>query len=274
MKLDLNNTVIESLNDEHGANIIKWWKKQGIETNLDGSTRQAYGLYNDEFYHYPSDFIRKGKVKVITLPNPLMNYCIKGSYDEVRPIYESIGVNFNMIDEEDKGSSFFFIEDNEINAYIAEKYVRKIVITPNQAKQMIEEFYAPEHKAEAEVKEDKPTYPYLAKVWDDDYDDANIAIVVGKIEVGKPKYPILVVIDEDANSFIDGKTYQTSRFKNAEPIDCDLESITNKLKEIDSTLVSNADTIKSLRITNNKLYDYKEEVNKIKELLELMNKAK
>ncbi|KAF5080397.1 hypothetical protein DSECCO2_120390 [anaerobic digester metagenome] len=145
MKLDLNNTVIKSLNNAHGANIIKWWKKQGADTGtLSGNLPLAYGLCDGEFANF-NDSIKENNLKVVTLPNPLMNYCIKGTHNEVIPIYESIGINFNRIDEEDEATdTFFFIEDNEINTYATEKHIDKIIITPKEAKQMIEEFYAPD----------------------------------------------------------------------------------------------------------------------------------
>lgn len=228
----LNNHVIISLNDAHGANIIKWWQKQGIDINgLCGYIRSAYGLHNNTFGSYHDGDIEKYNLKVITLPNPLMDYCIKGTYDEVALIYESIGIkpiNYGEVYE----IQYFIISGNEMNAYINEKVVHNTIITPDQAKQMIEEFYAPESESKNEVKEDKPTYPYLAKVWDNEDDDEVIGLVVSEIEIGNPIYKFSVVVENDMMNFIKNAPFSHNNYKNAEPINYDLDSINEQLNHI------------------------------------------
>jgi len=75
-KQSLNNTVIEVLTFEHGAKVIEWWKKQGINTyDYDGScckedadSCRYYGVINGSFGNYSLKAVKAHNAKIITLP--------------------------------------------------------------------------------------------------------------------------------------------------------------------------------------------------------------
>lgn len=68
-----NNHFIESLNNKHGEEVIKWWKSQGVETTLTGcntregnSTFRFYGLLNGMFDGYDKNQIEGNNVTIFT----------------------------------------------------------------------------------------------------------------------------------------------------------------------------------------------------------------
>lgn len=71
-----DNTVIEALTDEHGAQTIKFWKDQGIDTSeyvgnchkSNNDSSRYYGLINGEFFNYSLKYCIDNIIKIITLP--------------------------------------------------------------------------------------------------------------------------------------------------------------------------------------------------------------
>ena len=68
--MDLNNTVIKVLNEEHGTKIIEFYKKNGYNTGSYYGTNIGYhyGVYNNTFSWYSDTDIRRFPLKVIDLP--------------------------------------------------------------------------------------------------------------------------------------------------------------------------------------------------------------
>lgn len=77
MKYD--NTVIKVKTIKHGAEVIKWWKNQGVDTGIMEGTinEQAghsciyYGLIRGKFENYPYSMIEG--IDIIELPKELPN---------------------------------------------------------------------------------------------------------------------------------------------------------------------------------------------------------
>ena len=68
--MDLNNTVIKVLNEEHGTKIIEFYKKNGYYTGSYYGTNIGYhyGVYNNNFSRYTNSDIEIFNLKVIDLP--------------------------------------------------------------------------------------------------------------------------------------------------------------------------------------------------------------
>ena len=68
--MDLNNTVIKVLNEEHGTKIIEFYKKNGYNTGSYYGTNIGYhyGVYNNTFSWYSDTDMRRFPLKVIELP--------------------------------------------------------------------------------------------------------------------------------------------------------------------------------------------------------------
>lgn len=71
----LNNTVIKVLDEGHGEKVIKWWKSQGVETNLEGSANEKddsiyfyYGFINNRFENYSLTEVQEANATIIELP--------------------------------------------------------------------------------------------------------------------------------------------------------------------------------------------------------------
>lgn len=81
-KKTLDNTVIESLTHEHGAKVIEWWKKQGINTDdyegncckEDGYNWRYYGVINGSFSNYSLKAVKAHNAKIITLPEEMKSF--------------------------------------------------------------------------------------------------------------------------------------------------------------------------------------------------------
>ena len=75
-KLDLNNTVIEVLDIEHGKQVIQWWKDKGVNTGTyegintkdSGDTEIYYGCIKEIFQAWRLPAVKEYSVKIITLP--------------------------------------------------------------------------------------------------------------------------------------------------------------------------------------------------------------
>ena len=68
-----NNTVIKVKNSEHGANVIKWWQCQDVNTknyagSLDG---RYYGIIDNNFVCYTLEQVQSANATIIELPNEL-----------------------------------------------------------------------------------------------------------------------------------------------------------------------------------------------------------
>ncbi len=64
-----NNCVIEVLTREHGKEVIKWWKEQGITTRLEGNCSKAendecrwYGIIDGTFDNYYEHSLTNKKI--------------------------------------------------------------------------------------------------------------------------------------------------------------------------------------------------------------------
>lgn len=70
MNHNLNNTVVLSLNPEHGAEIIKAWKALGVDVDdyVGVFIGNYYGIVNGFFQDIPSSLINEYGLKIITLP--------------------------------------------------------------------------------------------------------------------------------------------------------------------------------------------------------------
>jgi hypothetical protein len=68
-----NNTVIKVKNIEHGAEVIQWWKDQGVDTcsYLGSDSNFYYGLINNKFAYYTLKEVQVAKARIIELPNEL-----------------------------------------------------------------------------------------------------------------------------------------------------------------------------------------------------------
>lgn len=81
-KQSLNNTVIEVLTREHGAKVIEWWKKQGIDTSDHegnfckefGYGCRYYGVIKGKFGNYSSKAVYTHNAKIITLPEEMESF--------------------------------------------------------------------------------------------------------------------------------------------------------------------------------------------------------
>lgn len=67
---NLNNTVIKVLNEEHGAKIIEFYKKNGYDTKFfyGDNINYYYGVIQNNFSWYTNSDIIKYNTKVIELP--------------------------------------------------------------------------------------------------------------------------------------------------------------------------------------------------------------
>lgn len=66
---NLNNTVIKVLTREHGKEVIKWWKEQGVQTYYKGNEDNwFYGIINEKFDAYTLKQVQAAKAKIIELP--------------------------------------------------------------------------------------------------------------------------------------------------------------------------------------------------------------
>jgi hypothetical protein len=76
-----NNTVIEVLDREHGNKVIEWWKRQGMDTDLEGHNSKEdddycrfYGLINGKFDSYNINTVQGSRAKIISLNEPLKEW--------------------------------------------------------------------------------------------------------------------------------------------------------------------------------------------------------
>ncbi len=76
MEHKYNNCVIEVLDPEHGKEVIKWWKSQGVDTkNFNGNASKRdncnsryYGLISGIFSNYMIEHIIPAHAIILTLP--------------------------------------------------------------------------------------------------------------------------------------------------------------------------------------------------------------
>lgn len=81
-KQSLNNTVIEVLTFGHGAKVIEWWKKQGINTSDHegvfckecGCGCRYYGVIKGKFGNYSLKEVNTHNAKIITLPEEMKSF--------------------------------------------------------------------------------------------------------------------------------------------------------------------------------------------------------
>ena len=74
----MKNQVIEVLDEEHGWEVIQYWKDRGVNTFFfngscckeNGLSRRYYGVINDCFYNYTIHEVRGLGAEIITLPDP------------------------------------------------------------------------------------------------------------------------------------------------------------------------------------------------------------
>ena len=68
-----NNTVIKVKNPEHGANVIKWWQNQGVNTSFfDGcDIGYYYGIIDNNFTCCTLEQVQSANATIIELPNEL-----------------------------------------------------------------------------------------------------------------------------------------------------------------------------------------------------------
>ena len=72
----MKNQVIEVINEEHGREVIEYWKSKGINamgmfgslTKEDGDEWRYYGVIGDKFDSYSIEFVHKYNAEIIELP--------------------------------------------------------------------------------------------------------------------------------------------------------------------------------------------------------------
>lgn len=73
-----DNCVIEALNEQHGADVISWWKSQGVDTlyrkgnshKADGDIYRYYGLIDGVFDNWNYTQCKQKGAIIVPLPNP------------------------------------------------------------------------------------------------------------------------------------------------------------------------------------------------------------
>lgn len=92
MNKDLNNTVIMSLSEEHGAKIVQYYNDNGYNTGYytgtmfksNTTTSYYYGVINDVFDNHGLTYVQENKAKIIELPQ-------KNTYPKVMWVNNFIG---------------------------------------------------------------------------------------------------------------------------------------------------------------------------------------
>lgn len=77
--MNLNNIVIEVLNEEHGKNVINYWKSLGIDTDdyvgentkEEGDELNFYGIINNVFSCYSYTEVIESGASIVTIPTPV-----------------------------------------------------------------------------------------------------------------------------------------------------------------------------------------------------------
>ena len=143
MKLDLNNTVIEVLNREHGQEVKKFFEANGINTNPwkfsctkeEQDIKYFYGMVKNEFSSYTLNEVNSANAKIIELPKkeelPLPRYMMCWDRDESNAIKRLV---WHIHPETKEKSRFEVIGiDDEENFKFGRNY---LCFTYNYAKEM------------------------------------------------------------------------------------------------------------------------------------------
>lgn len=156
----LDNIVVESLNREHGEEIIKTFNdlevntmsREGFCCKLDGDANRYYGLIDGVFSNYTMSSVRDYKCKIITLKQLKSMKEDKSEYPKL--MYVGSTLEEVESDRENKNTRVVFMEKNgrflawinaktheeakqetEVNSW---KYAQDIEETPEPKKEVID----------------------------------------------------------------------------------------------------------------------------------------